>query len=292
MINNQQIKKYWSEGYTIVRNLIPHYLIDQFINEFDSVKYNQNLKVHRMDSQTKDKLEIDQSGRLVNPIADIHLSRYYDKCLENLNNKALDVLSCSELLSVLGKIHSADSLTLVMSMFFDMNKGTPPHQDSYYLDTIPTGNLTASWIAFEDIHEEAGRFYVSPNSNSLFLELTTEETINSDLYENIIDDLISKGELEIISPELKKGDVLFWNSNTVHGSHKSKNKKFSRKSFTAHYIPNDKTTKFVQNRYLPNERNYDFFEKNNLRFRITNSIKESLPTRLKGRSLASFKNEK
>jgi len=36
---------------------------------------------------------------------------------------------------------------------------------------------------------------------------------------------------------LKKGDVLFWNSRTVHGSLETKNPKYSRKSLTAHYLP-------------------------------------------------------
>ena len=41
---------------------------------------------------------------------------------------------------------------MVMSMLFDQNAGTPAHQDCY-LDSLPHGNMTAAWIALEDITE-------------------------------------------------------------------------------------------------------------------------------------------
>jgi phytanoyl-CoA hydroxylase len=42
---------------------------------------------------------------------------------------------------------------------------------------------------------------------------------------------------EVVAPALKKGDVLFWNSRTIHGSLPTIDRSFSRKSLTAHYIP-------------------------------------------------------
>ena len=35
---------------------------------------------------------------------------------------------------------------------------------------------------------------------------------------------------------LKKGDVVVWDSRLIHGASKIKNKSFSRKSLTAHYL--------------------------------------------------------
>jgi phytanoyl-CoA hydroxylase len=45
----------------------------------------------------------------------------------------------------------------------------------------------------------------------------------------------------IHAPALKKGDVLFWNSRTVHGSLETTDERYSRKSLTAHYLPSDLT---------------------------------------------------
>ena len=36
-------------------------------------------------------------------------------------------------------------------MFFDRSTGTVEHQDSWYLDTDPPGNLVGVWYALEDI---------------------------------------------------------------------------------------------------------------------------------------------
>ena len=68
--------------------------------------------------------------------------------------------------------------------------------------------------------------------------------------------------MEIRAPKLNKGDVLFWNSWTIHGSLKSNSKTSSRRSITNHVIPNqdlflklqsiklDINTDFVKGIYL------------------------------------------
>ena len=43
--------------------------------------------------------------------------------------------------------------------------------------------------------------------------------------------------MKIIAPYLEKGDVLFWNSKTIHGSLDSQSKSNSRSSVTFHAIP-------------------------------------------------------
>jgi ectoine hydroxylase-related dioxygenase (phytanoyl-CoA dioxygenase family) len=48
-------------------------------------------------------------------------------------------------------------------------KGNPEtwaHQDTYCLDAEELGRMTAAWIALEDSHPGAGRFYVYPGSRT------------------------------------------------------------------------------------------------------------------------------
>jgi phytanoyl-CoA hydroxylase len=52
-----------------------------------------------------------------------------------------------------------------------------------------------------------------------------------------IKEYVEVNQNEIHAPALNKGDVLFWNSGTVHGSLKTINPNYSRKSLTAHYLP-------------------------------------------------------
>ena len=60
-------------------------------------------------------------------------------------------------------------------MFFDKSKGTQLHQDTWYLDTQPRGNLVGVWIALENINMSSGPFVVYTN--------TDKKIIKPDKYE-------------------------------------------------------------------------------------------------------------
>ena len=76
-------------------------------------------------------------------------------------------MSSDEIVNCLKAIHNNENYYhAVMSMFFDANAGTPAHCDNYYLDSLPGGNLTAAWIALEDIKWNSGRFFVCPKSHT------------------------------------------------------------------------------------------------------------------------------
>jgi phytanoyl-CoA dioxygenase PhyH len=64
---------------------------------------------------------------------------------------------------------SADRTSGGILPLFDANTATPAHQDWWYLDSIPNGHLLAAWIALEDIEEDAGRFYVIPQTHKTVL---------------------------------------------------------------------------------------------------------------------------
>ena len=95
----------------------------------------------------------------------------------------------------------------------------------------------------------------------------------------------NKGLLKI--PSLKTGDIVFWNSRTIHGSTKTIDPSFSRKSFTCHYIP--KSVEFVRNKYYPEVRSCEGLEFGKINFRFTsNLINEMRISNQKSRSLKSF----
>jgi phytanoyl-CoA hydroxylase len=50
--------------------------------------------------------------------------------------------------------------------------------------------------------------------------------------------------LECRTPALRAGDVVFWNSKTIHGSVETTKPSSSRSSFTAHFLP--ETSRFLQ----------------------------------------------
>jgi hypothetical protein len=54
---------------------------------------------------------------------------------------------------------------LVHTMYFDGNQATWAHRDGDYFDSAASGRMIGVWIAAEDIHPDAGRFYVVPRSH-------------------------------------------------------------------------------------------------------------------------------
>ena len=127
----------------------------------------------------------------------------------------------------------------------------------------------AGWFALEDIKDEAGKFYVLSGSHKVDFDLTEDEKISNYLYVQRLKQYLKENKNLIHAPALQKGDVLFWNSATVHGSLPTLNPEFSRKSLTGHYLP----SKFeFGKRYqiAPSKVNYAIYE--GMRYRVIDDI--------------------
>jgi phytanoyl-CoA hydroxylase len=287
-LRSKLFESYMDNGYCISPNLIKSEDIDDFINKIETNLYaNKEIEIPQMDTQQFGKISLSKFGYLKNPIADIHLLKYVNPNLTSTWESAIKILTNTDLIEIVNLLTVGSSQSLVMSMFFDQNAGTPLHQDCYYLDTLPPRKITAAWIALEDINEKAGRFCVAPKSQDFFLDLTDDEIKNSNKYEKRIANLITEKNIDLVAPILRKGDVLFWNSGTIHGSLKTQDESFSRKSFTCHFVPN--YCDYVQNQYVPIIRPIEGFSYNKTICRITNSIKrDKIETNLISRTLDSF----
>lgn len=283
---------YWGNGWAILRNVIASSVIDDFTSIYQNLLSNTDLQYKAMTTQCMQPLEINSYGYIVHPIADVAISDFINPHLRVFAEKARCILSAEALVAGLRQLHRQEEFYhAVMSMFFDANAGTPAHRDDYYLDSLPSGNLTACWVALEDINEEAGRFYVVSKSNLDNISLTDEQIRNADLYEQAVASYVSFNKARVSAPALLKGDVLYWNSKTVHGSLKTINPSLSRKSFTCHYIP--RSCKYVRNVYQPIVRPCNGLEVGNVNFRFTSNVKSedsSLNFSQLGRSLSAFEN--
>ncbi len=107
--------------------------------------------------------------------------------------------------------------------------------------------MAAAWIAVEDIGATAGRFFVCPGSHQIRLGshgLMNNIAENHESYIQSVVSEIRERKLEIRAPLLSKGDTLFWNSLTIHGSLDSQDPHRSRSSITCHAIPESR--RFLQ----------------------------------------------
>jgi phytanoyl-CoA hydroxylase len=229
-----QPREYYQEnGYVIFRNLIPIDLIDKLLYLYTKEIVPSRYPFFRQSTNQYEVNHFNEFGYVEQSFLDIH---DYEKFPE-FSNIAKEIYCGDSIQNSLRQITDSHSFNLMQTMLFDANTETRPHQDWWYLDTVPNGHLIAAWIALEDIDEQAGRFYVMPKSiKNPDFHSDTPNLSHIDWLERI-KVYFEANEEDIKAPDLKKGDVLFWSSKTVHGALPTRDHSYSRKSLTAHYIP-------------------------------------------------------
>ncbi|WP_299403559.1 phytanoyl-CoA dioxygenase family protein [Acaryochloris sp. IP29b_bin.148] len=223
---------YQENGYFLFRKLIPSDLIDVLLTHFQQSILPSRQPFFRQNTGYYERHIINEHGYMTKPLLDIHGYLTYPE----FSQCALTIFCGGELQTALKSITGVEIHKLVQTMLFDSNTATPPHQDWWYTDSIPNGHLVGAWIALEEIAEAAGRFYVMPKTMTIDLHshLSGE---NHAVWMAAMNDYFLAHRDEIFVPALKPGDVLMWNSRTIHGALPNQDPRCSRKSITAHYLP-------------------------------------------------------
>jgi hypothetical protein len=132
---------------------------------------------------------------------------------------------------------------------FIKGSGQRAHSDSIHMTTYPLGYLIAAWIALEDIHPDSGPLFYYPGSHKLPYLLNDDfENYSTSLklgnkqysdYEDLVEEIISKTSYQKQVFLAKKGDVLIWHANLIHGGMPVVNPALTRKSMVVHYYAKD-----------------------------------------------------
>lgn len=120
------------------------------------------------------------------------------------------------------------------------------HSDWIHMSTFPQGYLIAAWFALEDITLEQGAVSYFPGSH-LMPYLNNSDYPNSSnrwmvdgnanqKYETRMQAMIKEHPLEKKIFTAKKGDVLIWHGNLIHGGEPMLHQELTRKSMVAHYF--------------------------------------------------------
>ena len=222
-----------NKGFFVAEQLIDGGLIDGLLEAYENTvkPYKDELLRQNGCIEVNHFSEI---GGLTNTLLDPHC--YSSGSFPELADFAryLRTIFASEILQSYFKaaVGVNAPFILAQSMFFDQIT-TRSHQDCIYLDTIPSGNLVAVWIALQDLNEEHTRFYVYPGSHLEHLQSLTDD----ESYFRNLESVINSGKYVLESPMLRKGDVLFWHSRLIHGSRHGSVPMSRRLSITGHYIP-------------------------------------------------------
>ena len=122
------------------------------------------------------------------------------------------------------------------------------HSDSIHMTTYPLGYLIACWIAVEDIHPDSGPLVYYPGTHRLPHVFSrdvgiTEEDFRRDgyapyhaKYEPRIRELVETDGKEPHYFHAKKGDVLIWHANLIHGGSERRDLAHSRRAIVCHYF--------------------------------------------------------
>jgi phytanoyl-CoA hydroxylase len=228
---------YDKNGYAVVRGAVAPSVCDLIRGAFAETVKRYPGYIYRQVTQNPEKNRFNEYGFMMNPI--LNLQSLSDESFAPLKNLAVGVFS-SDVLKKLNRTIFKEEGKLVQSMYFEGNSETWPHQDTYYLDSEHIGTMAACWYALEDIHAGAGRFFIVPGSHKIDMAKNGKNfdvAFHHDRYKDLVRKIIVGNQLEIRAPFLAKGDILFWNAKTIHGSLRTSHPQFSRSSLTSHFIP-------------------------------------------------------
>jgi phytanoyl-CoA hydroxylase len=234
---------YYSQGYVVIKSLLCHEKIDNLIKQYEKIKLSKFFIYYSQSVHRPLRPRITPEGFIEESIErPSHL-----KFFPGFSKATLNCLVDPEISDVLSILSGSFSHSLWLNMFFDKSPGTVEHQDHYYLDTNPPGNLLGVWYALEDIHPDSGCFFVVPGSHQGEVISRKNSSLKKEGIEALVPEhdemrkkimnLIREKNYKYKAFPLDKGDVLFWHPYTIHGAYNNSNPQFSRKSLTGHFYP-------------------------------------------------------
>jgi hypothetical protein len=222
--------RYWSEnGYVILPGLIEESLLD-----YVWAAYEERINSGVLKPPTETQFEGDRvPGRVLDPhlkvpaIEDLmHHSALLDKV------QLLLGAECTPFQSISG--HKASQQDI--------------HSDSIHMTTYPAGYLAAMWIAFEDIEPGSGPLEYYPGSHRLPTVYSREAGISETAiresgyaeFDRKYTPLIRKKIKDLaLTPHhfhARKGDVLIWHANLMHGGSVRTDFTRTRRALVFHYF--------------------------------------------------------
>jgi phytanoyl-CoA hydroxylase len=238
----EKLRAYYEEnGYVIVKSVLAPETCDMQRKLWDQEVKPFRGYIYRQATAKAERHVFNENGWVMNPI--LNLQSVDPRRFRRFRTHATESVLTAPALQQVFKVLLGETPKIVQSMYFEGNSATWEHQDSYYLDSEKVGEMAAAWIAVEPIAARAGRFFVCPKSHKIRLDdhgMENNVAEHHEVYISSVVEKIKNLKLEIRAPALDKGDVLFWNALTIHGSLNSQDPRHSRSSITCHAIPSSR----------------------------------------------------
>ncbi|MBV4358512.1 phytanoyl-CoA dioxygenase family protein [Pinibacter aurantiacus] len=220
--SQKSIEQFETQGYAIINSYLTSETVDAINNEIEEM-----LKQQAIDFKYRNKI-----------MFAIHKSALLRSIGEDPR--------LIELLSALIQ----DKIKLFQSINFLTGSEQKTHSDSIHMTTFPLGGLLGVWIALEDIELDNGPLHYYPGSHSLPYYLNDDYDNNGNFlligkkgyteYEKMLEKKIEELHIKKSVFTAKKGDLLIWHANLLHGGEPHTNKAKTRKSMVFHYFAVDR----------------------------------------------------
>ena len=226
------LAKYIDDGYVVFPKATDESLIDDYLEFFEAawdappqtIYMHWNRQVICIDREHYDD---------VTKVSDVH--SYYAN--------AGELVFPPPVLRFLTQIYERPP---VVFQTMTMRKGS---QENLHIDTGPLTltepmSIAASWVALEDVQPLSGEFQFVPGSHRLpeLLHYGTDKGHHGDYreYGTILETTLRMCEergLKTAKFMAKKGDVLIWHADLMHGGAPIQDHTRTRKSLVAHFMP-------------------------------------------------------
>ncbi|WPU98029.1 phytanoyl-CoA dioxygenase family protein [Mucilaginibacter sp. cycad4] len=213
---------YHENGFTTLSNFFPASLIDKVQQETEKKAFDANfpLKNYRDKQRVQDFWEVSEACR--------------------------DLASYPPVLKLLELFYCRKPIPF-QTLNFSVGTQQRAHSDTIHFSSLPAKFMCGVWVALEDITEENGPLFYYPGSHRLpeynFSQIKASADSNNygdyKEYEDFIEEIIEVNSFEKKVFHAKKGDVLIWSSNILHGGMPVLKADSSRWSQVTHYFFED-----------------------------------------------------
>lgn len=216
--NQHSAENFDDLGYLILRNYLTEETTDKINDEIHNLMTDGTIKFR-------------YGGKLMFAI-------HHSEIIRNIgdNKDLLDFLS----------ILIDGQAKLFQSINFINGSQQKTHSDSIHMTTYPLGGLLGVWIALEDVDENNGALHYIPGSHKLPYFLNSEYDNEGNAfrigkksykaYEEFLEGKVQELGLKKEIFRAKKGDLLIWHANILHGGEPHLDKSRTRKSLVYHYF--------------------------------------------------------
>jgi phytanoyl-CoA hydroxylase len=226
------LAKYIDDGYVIFPKATDEALIDEYLDFFEEAwdESPPHICMHwdgHVVSMSREHYDD------VTKVSDVH--SYFER--------AGELIFPPPVLRFMTQIYERPP---VIFQTMTMRKGS---QENLHIDTGPLTltepmTMAASWIALEDVQPQSGEFQFVPGTHRLpeLLHYGTDKGHHGDYneYNTILQTTMRMCDERGLKTEFflaKKGDVLIWHADLMHGGVEIKDPSLTRKSLVAHFMP-------------------------------------------------------